>query len=219
MRDVEIMRIDTDEIKAASETAVKQNGGQVCDWLPYIEPTTLRDSESIIARALILNAMLNIYFGAPIAVIREWIEQYDLTDELSPVEAGILSKDDAELTEQEKTNLYWYIEALWAFMWATGMVERMDFTTCIPDSMASMCPNLERGEGPDKFSEAMKLRDYDDLYKERDLYYRVMWWARESQLRGQPDPKFAMSRIMERRRALEWLMDATLDWDDVDLST
>jgi len=205
------MRINTDEIKAASEAAVKQSGGQVCDWLPYIEPTTLRDPDSVIARALILNAMINIYFGAPTVIIKAWIVKHDLTDELSPVETDILSRSESELTEQEKINLYWYIEALWAFLWATNMVEAMDFTDPIPDTMASMCPSFQNDEGPEKFTESMGLRDYEDLYRERDLYYRVMWWARQSTMTGHEDPKFNMSRTMERRRALEWIMDATLD--------
>lgn len=102
---IETMRIDTDEIKAASEAAVKQSGGQVCDWLPYIEPTTLRDPDSVIARALILNAMINIYLGAPTVFIKAWIEKHDLTDEISPIEADILSRNESELTEQEKINL------------------------------------------------------------------------------------------------------------------
>ncbi len=213
------MRIDTDEIKAASETAVKQNGGQVCDWLPYIEPTTLRDPDSVIARALILNAMINIYFGAPTAIIKAWIQEHDLADELSGVERDILSRNESELTEQEKINLYWYIEALWAFLWATNMVEAMDFTVSVPDTMASMCPSLQGVERPEKFTESMDLRDYEDLYKSRDLYFRVMWWARQSTMTGQQDAKFNLSRTMERRRALEWIMDATLDWDDVPLNT
>ncbi|MNR29725.1 hypothetical protein D3C85_1471310 [compost metagenome] len=143
------MRIDTDEIKAASETAVKQKGGQVCDWLPYIEPTKLRDPDSVIERALILNAMINIYFGAPTAIIKAWIEKHDLADELSGIERDILSRSESELTEQEKINLYWYIEALWAFQWATNMVEAMDFTLSVPDTMASMCPSLQDDEGPE----------------------------------------------------------------------
>ncbi|MFI4859222.1 MAG: DUF4272 domain-containing protein [Phycisphaerales bacterium JB063] len=213
------MNIDTEDIKAESERFVIQNGGQICDWLPYIEPTTLRDPDAVIARALILNAMINLYFKAPTSVVKDWLDKYQLTGELSPVEADILSRSTDELTDQEKINLYWYIEALWAFLWATNMIETWDFTTGIPNTMASLCPNLERNEGPEKFTERMELRDYEELYKERDLYYRVMWWARQSNMTGQQDSKFDLSRTLERRRALEWMMDATLEWDEVPLNT
>ena len=120
---------------------------------------------------------------------------------------------------QEKINLYWYIEALWAFMWAMDLISDLDFTQPIPDNMASMCPNLQEDEGPEKFSVVEELKAYDKIYKERDLAYRVMWWARQLSLTGRSDPKFDLSRSMERRRALEWIMDATLDWDDVPLDT
>ncbi|MNF02383.1 hypothetical protein D3C80_2015190 [compost metagenome] len=82
-----------------------------------------------------------------------------------------------------------------------------------------MCPSLQDDEGPEKFTESMDLRGYEDLYKARDLYFRVMWWARQSTMTGQQDSKFNLSRTMERRRALEWIMDATLDWDNVPLDT
>lgn len=213
------MRIDTDEIKAASEKKIISQGGQICDWLPYIEPTSLRDPYQVTARALILNAMVNIHFGAPTRIISDWIAKHDLLDSLSAVEKRILETNESDLGEQDKINLYWYIEALWSFMWAMDLVSELDFTQPIPDNMASMCPNLQENEGPEKFSEVEELRAYDQIYKERDLAYRVMWWARQMSLTGESDPRFDLSRSMERRRALEWIMDAALDWDDVPLDT
>jgi hypothetical protein len=104
-------------------------------------------------------------------------------------------------------------------MWATRIVPSMEVTQSIPDHMAALCPDLRRNEGGEKFRTKMKLRDYPELYQERDLYYRAMWWARQSAMTGQADPRFEMSRIMERRRALSWIMDAGLHWDDVPQDT
>ena len=213
------MKIDTDGIKAASEATVLKAGGKVCDWLPYIDFTKMRDEEQVVARGLILNAMLNIHFQAPTEVIADWINRHNLDSFLSEREKSILSRKNESLTEQEKTDLYWYIEALWAFLWATKIVETMDFTTGIPDAMASMCPNLQFDEGDEKFTEKMSLREYHDLYRERDLYYRVMWYARQLSQTGGADPRFDLSRSMERRKALEWIMDSELDWDSVPLDT
>jgi len=213
------MRIDTDEIKKASEAAVLEAGGKVCDRLPYIEPTKMREEEAVVARALVLNAMLNIYFEAPTEVIAAWISHHDLNSFLSAKEKAILSRKTEELTKQEKLDLYWYIEALWAFLWATNVVDEMDFTKPVPDTMASFCPNLEADEGDEKFTKNMSLREYDAIYKERDLYYRVMWYARELSLAGTSDPGFDLDRAMERRKALEWIMDSELEWDDVPLGT
>ncbi len=213
------MKIDTDEIKRDSEAAVLEAGGKICDWLPYVEFTKIREVEEVVARALILNAMLNIHFQAPTEIIGDWINRHNLESFLSEREKSILSRKTEELTEQEKIDLYWYIEALWAFLWATNIVDKIDFTTPIPDNMVSLCPDLQIDEGDEKFTEKMSLREYEEVYKQRDLYYRVMWWARQLSLTNGLDPKFDLSRSMERRKALEWIMDSELDWDDVPLDT
>ena len=178
----------------------------------------MRDEESVVARALILNAMLNIHFRAPTQIIAKWIERNELNSFLSEREKSILSRDNDKLAPQELIDLYWYIEALWALLWATKMVDTMDFTTPIPDTMAAICPNLQKNEGVEKFQK-MELRGYDEIYKERDLYYRVMWCARQWSLTGRRSEEFDLSRTLERRRALEWIMDAELDWDDVPQGT
>jgi hypothetical protein len=56
----------------------------------------------LIDRALILNALVNIYFKAPIYIIKEWIERHNLTLSLSSSEKELLDKENDELTEQEK---------------------------------------------------------------------------------------------------------------------
>ena len=213
------MKIDTNEVKQRSEAAVLEAGGEICDWLPWIEFTKMRDDEEVISRSLILNAMLQIAFGAPTEVIANWLEHHELTTFLSESEQSILARQTEDLSEQERTNLFWYIEALWAFLWATKLVETINFTTNVPDTMAAKCPNLQQNEGTGKFAERMELRGYDELYRERDLYYRVMWHARQVSLKGNTDERFDMSRTMERRRALSWILDASLDWDDVPQDT
>jgi hypothetical protein len=208
------MTIKVDQVKHDSEQKVLAAGGQICDWLPHIEFTKLRTNEEVLNRALILNAMLNIAFKAPIDIIKDWIEKHELSPFLSASEKAVLNKQASDLTAQELANLHWYIEALWSCLWATQIIEKMSFTEPISDSMASLCPNLQRNEGPAKFAERMKLRSYEEIYKERDLYYRVMWCCRHFKLSGKEHPNFNMDLVMERRRSLEWIMDSDVDWDN-----
>jgi hypothetical protein len=163
--------------------------------------------------------MANISFGAPVHVIRDWLRRHELVPFLSASEKAILNKEASEVTDQELTSLWWYIEALWALLWATRLVEKMPFTEPVPDTMASHCPNLQLNEGPARFTEHMELRSYDEIYKERDLYYRVMWCCRHFQLTGRTHPNFNMDVVMERRKALEWIMNSELEWDDVPMDT
>jgi hypothetical protein len=211
--------IDPLEVKRQSESAVLAVGGKVCDWLPVIEMTKGRDLGAVIDRALVLNALLQLRFGAPCPVVADWIDRESLRGALSAKEDALLRKPTASLTEQERTDLYWYIEALWATLWATRMVEEMPFDRGVEDFMASLCPNLQLNEDGTKFRREMKLRSYPELYAMRDLSYRFHWWTRNAQLIGEDTGDVRLDIVMERRKALEWILDREADWDDMALCT
>lgn len=211
--------IDVQQVISSSEKRVKEQGGEICDWLPYFELTEMRSQEEIVSRALILNAMANIAFNAPVPVIKDYIESNKLTPYLSNIEKAILKETQATLTKQDKINLRWYLESLWAIMWVMNKVDTLDFTAPIPDTMVILCPNLQKQEGSEKFTENTKLRNFSELYEERDLYYRAMWFAREASRTSKRNPNFNMSLILERRRALSWCLDKNADWDDMPQDT
>ncbi|RYG40885.1 DUF4272 domain-containing protein, partial [bacterium] len=79
--------------------------------------------------------------------------------------------------------------------WGTGAVHRRDF------------------------ARRVRMRSYAELYAMRDLYYRAHWFARDGRINGYSTEPFIESTILERRRALEWLLDKTADWNEMDLST
>jgi hypothetical protein len=62
-----------------------------------------------------------------------------------------LDKESEELTEQEKTNIFfWFNEALWALMWAGNLINDLPIDRCVEDRMVKLCPNLEQGEDDSK---------------------------------------------------------------------
>jgi|UniRef100_UPI000D351999 hypothetical protein len=212
--------IDCERIKSENEALIRAHGGEICDWLPSPDQdTTARDAQAAARRALVLNAMLQIAFKAPISVIREWISSNGLDGELSSSERAILHKDDGDLTEQERANLYWCIEALWALTWAAGKVEDLAFNKPVGPELASLMPNLRENEYGQAFMSRAKLRPRQELFRMTDLYYRLHWWTRTAQLHGEPSGDVSLDIVMERRKALEWLLNETGSWDDVELST
>jgi hypothetical protein len=211
--------IDPLEVKRQSDSAVLAAGGRICDWLPVIDMTKGRDIGAVIDRALVLNALLQLYFGAPSPVIADWIERESLRGALSVKADDLLRKPTGALTEQERRNLYWYIEALWATLWATRMIEEMPFDRGVEDFMATLCPNLRLNEDGTKFRRGMKLRTYPELYAMRDLSYRFHWWTRDAQFKGEDTGNVRLDIVMERRKALEWILDCETDWDDMPLCT
>jgi hypothetical protein len=213
------MTIDPLQVKRDSEKIIAAAGGRTLDWLPVLEPKSPRSNSDLINRALIVNAMLNIYFEAPIPIIAEWISKYDLDGDLSDWERGILSKTNTALTDQEKTNLYWSIEALWALMWCGSLIDDLHVDQPVEDNMVTLVPNLQRGEGTEKFTEHMKLRSVEELYRMLDLYYRAHWYATDGKLNGYPTGAFSIDIITERRKVLEWILDPSSDWDNPEMST
>jgi len=207
-------------IKRESEAIILEAGGQTCDWLPLLDADAKpRDLNAVVRRGLILNAMLQISFKAPVPFIKDWIINNGLAIDLSESEREVLEKNNSELSEQELANLFWYIEALWALVWAGSLIDALPFDEGVQNSLASFCPDLQRREDGSRFAKSMRLRSHEELFRMLDLYYRLHWWTRNAQLTGQDTGEVRLDIITERRKGLEWIMDANCDWDSVELST
>jgi uncharacterized protein DUF4272 len=207
-------------IRTESETVIRKLGGEVCEWLPWLDRATLRPSSEVADRALILNAVIQIHFGAPAAVVAAWIDENGLTHGLSERERSILAESEDELDAQDITDLYWCIEALWALVWCGSLIEDLPVDQAVASSLASLVPNLQANEPAEAFRARFSLRPFGEIYRMLDLYYRAHWYAREGQLRRFETGKFVLDVIMERRKALEWVSDATIeDWDDTPQDT
>ena len=202
-------------VKAESERVIKALGGKICDWLPVIERGEMRSAAEVADRALALHAMIEIAFGAPTEVIAAWIRGNNLEASLSRQEQGMLARRREQLSEEELSSLGWSMEALWALVWAGGLIEALRVDRPVGDNLAALLPNLQRNEDASSFRSRFALRPAEEIHAMLDLYYRAHWYARDGRLNGYPTGAFDLDRIMERRRALEWLSDRTLaDWAD-----
>ena len=213
------VKVDPFLVKDQTDEKLQNLGIRVPSWLPAIEQSEMRGLDQLVGRALTMNALLAIYFGAPIPVIKTWIHNNGLDHHLSNSECNILIKDNAQLTKSEVTNLYGYIEGLWALMWVGGLIDVLDFTHPIDDTMVLLVPNLQVNEDGSKFKRKMKLRPYSELFAMLDLSYRLHWYARDGSLHGYSTEPISLDIVVERRKALEWLMDQSADWDHINLST
>ena len=89
--------------------------------------------------------MVQVAFNAPKEVIRTWLGQNGLSSALSCRERGILA-DDGDLKEQERTGLYWYIEALWALAWVGSFIPRLSPTAPVGSNLAALLPDIRVNE-------------------------------------------------------------------------
>lgn len=205
-------------VAAESESSILSKGGEVLSVLPYLDRSEIRPTSDLIGRALALNAVIDLNFKVPSAVVRNWIFQHNVEGFLTAREATWLELDYSAIPEQDKADIAWSLDALWALMWAGNLVESIDFWSPIPDTMYELCPHIRDGDGPEKFANKMKIRSFDEIYRSLDLYYRLHWYAFQYQIRDEFGV-FDLSRFIERRKALEWLVSPNLNWDNVSLST
>jgi uncharacterized protein DUF4272 len=132
----------------------------------------------------------------------------------------MLSKSDDDISEQDEVDLYWYLEALWALAWVGSFIDELPIDSPVGDELASFLPNLQIDEGPESFSNRFELRSPGEIYRMLDLYYLAHWYARDGHLRNYATGVFSLDVIMERRKALEWVLDSEIDdWDHTPEST
>ena len=164
-------------VKAESERVIKALGGRVCDWLPELERGELRTSAQAAERALALHAMIEIAFGAPTEVIAAWIRGNNLEASLSRQEQGMLARKRDQLSEEELSNLGWSMEALWALVWAGGLIEALRVERPVGDNPGLAAAGPPMNEDASSFRSRFALRPAEEIHAMLDLYYRAHWYA------------------------------------------
>jgi hypothetical protein len=210
--------INREEIKKINDAIIAQKGYRVNDWLPILEIPTLKDIEEIKGRMSVMNALINIAFEAPTYIIREWIENNNLVKFLSNSEKEILKKENDDLTDFEVSSLSWYLESLWAFLWVTKMIDKLDAEIHVGDNLALLVPNLQKGEDNLKIENIKEIRSEIEIYTMLDYYFRLHWYCVDERLIGK-QAKLNEGQIYERRKSLEWVNNIENDWDNAEMST
>lgn len=179
--------------------------------LPLIDLAPARSTKEVYVRAIIHAEMkaLTIYPDTFEDAV-EWMAETGLRKYLSKSETASLST--GHFTEQEEVNYSWYSESLYMFMKILGLVKK-EFG---PHEEADMEPHVgifPPNSSLKKLEAAIKRVSDEELFVLLDTYYLLHWLARHGAA------GFDHSVVMERRKALEWMADGRLDWDDVPLDT
>jgi len=168
---------------------------------------------------MVLMALLQVYFHAPPSAISDWLRENRLLPHLSPSETALLPVSRDELSEQQLADRFWTIEALWALAWVGSLVDDLPFDRPVGGTLASMLPDIGKREPAEPFVRSYRCRPYHDLFRQVDLHYRAHWFARHCHLRGIETKVVDLDIILERRKALEWVLDRSTPWDEITLDT
>lgn len=111
----------------------------------------------------------------------------------------------------------WAYESYWAICWCLSLVDDIKDggKLCDCDKAISFVADLESYE---EFKSKCKLRNIDEILDMKDLYYRYNWAINNKYIN--PNTKIGnleSSNVIERRRALEWILSDVYDWYNLQL--
>jgi hypothetical protein len=124
-------------------------------------------------------------------------------------EARTLFIDDPNPEADAIANAAWAIEAIAALLWAAGLVPDLPWPDQ-PCDPAALEPQVERVLG----GAALKRRPTPELLDQADLHFVLLAAVVRAKVPGVDG-----SVVYERARALGWLIQPDVDWDDVDMIT
>ncbi len=215
--------------KLRSIEILKQHGVPYIEHLPVIETkeeVKIRSAEEIAKRAIACLLTIQMAFdhegSENIDENRDFflnlLETYDAKDYLTKDEERIFY---GEPDRQDLINMTWRYEAYWVLLWALGIVKHLSFPSepCDCDfAIASVakCPSF------DDFMASTHLRDIDEILDENDLVFRYNWACVNARIKGHEAPaNLDSSVVLERHKALNWLIDFDKDddWDNPSTDT
>lgn len=147
------------------------------------------------------------------------LEDFQVLNQLSEKEKHILYSN--QITEQQIIDMIWKYEAYWVLIWSLGFVPMLDFPCKICDCNYAI-EVVSRHENFTEFLATATLRNIDEILDEADLIFRYDWACVDARIKGMKAPcNLEPSVVLERHRALNWLIDVDgdNDWDTVSTNT
>lgn len=189
--------------------------------LPKVVIKSLRTSVEVAKRINIFGVFIAICDDPKsIPFFKKLIEEQDMVNVLSKSEKIILNR--GKILRQEEIDKSWYQEGLYALSWCLGIIEKIE----LPQNEANLnpiFPHLPPEIDIKKFVDNAKLIDDQEVLQETEFYYGLHWALRHPEswsiLNKLKYKKYNLSIVRERRKSFEWLIDDSLEWDDISLDT
>ena len=127
--------------------------------------------------------------------------KYHALELLTPREQQVIA---GTTSEAGAINAVWKYEAVWALLWALGIIEELSLPSEICDCDLVM-GTMRRFKGLDDFMANTTLRPLEEILQALDLHYRYHWAAVNARVNGSDPAGIDEEVVMERRAGLEWL--------------
>lgn len=217
--------------KQKSIKVLKSHNIRTMEGLPVIESeeeVTLRSKEEVVKRMIGL-LLISLYAeglcsGEKRDEHREWvgllIEKYDAHDFFTPAEKSFLEENDPD--RSACINFSWQYEPLTVMLWALGFLND-DEALAIPAEICDVPRAVSAVRDYRTFGDILSdsvLRNKKAVLDQTDLIYRYDWACVEDRISDPEAGRPEWGIVMERHRALNWLIRYCDDeWDDVSTDT
>jgi len=171
----------------------------------------VRDKDEVVDRMLALDAVIACASGMPPEIALDWAHEVGIAEALSPSEALVLGG----MAEDVPAGLLDRMEALWALGWATSLFRALDYSRISGPELAMIFGELDDARDVRALRKRCRMRRKDEILAASDLarcLYRGLEIAEKKRMKapGKVQPHV----VVERRRALEWLLGEE-EWDEV----
>ncbi len=221
---------DANQRKTESIKTLELEGISYHETLPVIENASeisLRSKEEILRRALCSYLVSNVAmdynddknnYESSRDFFKDYMHKFGLEDSLLTDNEDIMMSGYAE--DMLAIDVEWTVEASKVLFWMLGFLDALDYPS--EDNMAETKDLNSIIVKYDSFDEMLldaKMVDVEEILDLTDLYYRYDWACAskdllddESILIGDLDPDI----VFERRRAFEWAINSSSNWDNFD---
>jgi hypothetical protein len=208
--------MDGPDLQAQTESRLRAWGLKVNPHLPPPAWSGARDAVEVGRRAAVLSALAEAGEGAPPGLVQRWMSLQGLEEALTPRERALLAAPG--LTPLQRDDLRWGQEAAWALAWALGRAPGFAWDGWAGEASPPW-PGPRRAGRVEEALEGAVLLPPEQLLAEGDLAFRLHWAAVDAGMLGEPFPveRFHPDAVLERRRALAWVLSPGTAWDALDL--
>jgi hypothetical protein len=206
--------MDLKLIREQSIQTAKQLGVDVSPTLPLLDAgLEMRGADEAISRLLAMNAVAAIAYGFDKTKAIAWLKQEALSGSLSEQEKRFVFEGVGQ-PEIFKVQ----VESMWALAWAMGITNELNFAKDCDNRFVMTLPNLKQSQNSADFHKKANPHPLEQVVAACDLAYCLHWAIRQSELTGKRPGNLKPYVVVERRRALEWLLSKDA-WDEVSLDT
>ncbi len=182
----------------------------------------MQTAKAVAERVLALIAVSSAAHEQPPASVRTWLESNAIENTLSPNEKEFVYSDNP--SQAQLVQASWRLEACPVLLWALGLIPNLSRSSVHTDFSTLGLP-AELTQAPRSFVEAAALRTADELLHMQAIIHSLHWGVRAGPTGRKLFPNAAHeedadpSVVYERHYAINWLCDATENWDDVQTDT